>query len=281
MKHNAISTIIGAATITAAAGLATVTALAACGTGSPSLHQPAGAKNSQYRYYLSMMGRYQGGSMMGGVPGGWMMGPGGYRWMTGARGVPGWMRGGHFPGYMTGAGADPGKIMGRFWADSPGPRVSPAQGARLGRQLPAGAQVNRAAKTISFTTTNVHFAVLASPAGGPDETFRIAGLVNPKLVVPAGARVSIEVVNADRDTAHGLVIADSQGVRSYMPMMTTRPAFAGSALWFLGDPTGAGMHAGMLRFTAATPGTYRYFCAVPDHALKGMTGMFIVSGHTT
>jgi hypothetical protein len=74
---------------------------------------------------------------------------------------------GHYPGCMMGSGADPGKNMGRFWTDSPGPRVSPAQDARLGRQLPAGAQINRAAKTISFTTTNVHFAVLASPAGRP------------------------------------------------------------------------------------------------------------------
>jgi len=38
------------------------------------------------------------------------------------------------------------------------------------------------------------------------------------------------------------------------------------------------MHAGTLRFTATTAGTYRYLCAVPDHAVKGMTGMFIVTG---
>jgi len=48
---------------------------------------------------------------------------------------------------------------------------------------------------------------LGSPSGGPDETFRVAGLVNPAIIVPAGARVTIEFVNADPDTAHGLVIA--------------------------------------------------------------------------
>ena len=61
-------------------------------------------------------------------------------------------------------------------------------------------------------------------------------------------------------------------------MLTARPAFAGSALWFLGNPTSAGMHAGTLSFTASTPGTYRYLCPVPGHAQDGMTGTFIVTG---
>ena len=56
-----------------------------------------------------------------------------------------------------------------------------------------------------------------------------------------------------------------------------RPAFTGSALWFLGDPTTAGMHTGTLTFTATTPGTYHYLCPVPGHAQKGMTGTFTVS----
>ena len=61
-----------------------------------------------------------------------------------------------------------------------------------------------------------------------------------------------------------------------MPMMTARPAFTGSALWFLGNPTFAGMHEGTLAFTASTPGTYHYLCPVPGHAQKGMSGTFTV-----
>jgi uncharacterized cupredoxin-like copper-binding protein len=38
------------------------------------------------------------------------------------------------------------------------------------------------------------------------------------------------------------------------------------------------MHAATLAFTAGTAGTYRYLCAVPGHAQKGMIGTFIVSG---
>jgi len=59
--------------------------------------------------------------------------------------------------------------------------------------------------------------------------------------------------------------------------MTTRTAFPGAALWFLGNPTSAGTHAGTLTFTASTAGTYRYLCPVPGHAQKGMAGTFTVS----
>ena len=88
-------------------------------------------------------------------------------------------------------------------------------------------------------------------------------------------------VNADPDTAHGLVITASQNISSPMPMMTSQPAFTGSALWFLGNPTNAGMHTATLTFTATTPGTYHYLCPVPvpvpGHAQEGMTGTFTVS----
>jgi rusticyanin len=120
--------------------------------------------------------------------------------------------------------------------------------------------------------------VLASPTGGPDETFRIAGLVNPVIAVPEGARVSIQVVNADNDTAHELIITGSQPAWSPMPMMTATPAFAGAALWFLGNPTSAGMHSATITFSAATAGTYQYICTLPGHAQKGVIGTFIVTG---
>ena len=52
---------------------------------------------------------------------------------------------------MMGTGNDPGKIMGRLWADAPGPRVSASAAARLGSQTPAGARADRAANTLTFT----------------------------------------------------------------------------------------------------------------------------------
>ena len=187
------------------------------------------------------------------------------------------MRGGRLPAAMMGNNTDMGQFMGRLWADAPGPRVSAATAAGLGTQVPAGARVNKATRTVTFTTTSVRLAVVASPAGGPDETFRIAGMVNPKITVLAGARVSVQVVNADPDTAHGLVVTASGAGSSWMPMMTARPAFPGAALWFLGNPTSAGLHTGTLSFTAAgTSGSYQYLCPVPGHARDGMTGTLTV-----
>jgi len=282
MTRKRISMLAGAAVV-AAAGLGTWVAIAA----SSSPGQPAAATASAspaassagpgYSWYRSMMSGNYGGTMMGGSPGGWMMSAAGYQWMTGGASAPGWMHGGTLPGSMMGtsAGTDPGKIMGSLWANAPGPRVSAAQATALGGQVPAGARADRAANTLTFTTATARLTVLASPSGGPDETFRIAGMTNPAIVVPAGARVSIEVINADPDTAHGLVITASTAA-TWMPMMTQRPAFTGSTLWFLGNPTPAGMHAGPLTFTATTPGSYRYLCPVPGHAQKGMAGAFTV-----
>ena len=275
MTGKRIAVLAGVAVI-AAVGIGVGVAVATGGPrGRPGAVGPAAGPG--YSWYRSMMGGYMGGSMMGGSPNSWMIGPRGYRWMMGGTSAPGWMRGGQLPSSMMGATTDPGKVMGRLWASAPGPRVSAAQTVRLGKQVPAGASINPARHTITFTTASIHLAVVASPPGGPDETFRIAGLVNPTLIIPAGSRVSMQIINADPDTAHGLVITASNA-RSWVPMMTATPAFAGSALWFLGDPTAAGMHAGTISFTAASPGNYHYVCPVPGHAQKGMTGIFIVGG---
>ena len=231
---------------------------------------PTGSADPMYGYYRSVMGRYPG-SMMGGS----MMGSYGYGWMMGGPNAPRWMAGGSLPPAMMGGGTDPGQVMGRLWADAPGPRVSPADATRLGDEHPAGANVDPAAKSIVFSG-DAHLAILAGPPGGPDETFRAAGLTNPAITVPVGAAVTIELINADPDTAHGAVVTASDATSSWMPMMTAAPAFPGSALWFLGNPTSAGMHAGTMTFTAATAGTYHYLCPVPGHAQKGMIATFQV-----
>jgi plastocyanin len=279
MRSTRLAAVIGTVAVTAA-GLAV---LAGCGTttkaptASATPAAAATASGTAYAYYQRMMkGLYGGGTMMGGSYG-WMMGATGYQWMMGGTAAPAWMRGQALPGFMMGNSSDPGQVMGSLFADAPGPRVSAARAAQLGRQVPAGATLDRAANTIAFTGTSVRLTVLASPAGGPDETFRIAGLTDPAITVPVGAQVSIEVVNADSDTAHGLVITAGGNAASPMPMATARPAFPGSAVWFLGNPTPAGMHAATLGFTATTAGSYRYLCPVPGHAQKGMTGTFTVT----
>jgi rusticyanin len=275
--------IVAGAVVIAVAGIGTGVGVASQSPGQPAAGASASASPG-YSWYRSMMTGYygnRGGSgMMGNSSDGWMMSEAGYRWMTGGAGSPGWMTGA-LPSAMMGTGmmggsTDPGKVMGSLWANAPGPRVSAAQAAALGSQVPAGAQAGKAANAITFTTTTVRLTILASPAGSPDETFRAAGLVNPDIIVPAGARVTIQVINADPGTAHGLVITAGDASTAWMPMMTAWPAFTGSALWFLGNPTPAGLHEGTITFTATAPGTYHYLCPVPGHAQKGMTGTFTV-----
>jgi rusticyanin len=178
---------------------------------------------------------------------------------------------------MMGSADNPGVVMGALFENAPGPRVSAAEAARLGDAVPAGAAADRTANSITFTTAGVRLTALASPAGGPDETFRIAGMVNPTIIVPKGAHVTLEVINTDTDTAHGLVVTAENPESSWMPMMSARPVFAGSAVWFLGDPTAAGMHVGTLSFVAGASGSFYYLCPVPGHATKGMFGSFIVA----
>jgi rusticyanin len=278
--------VLAGAVVIAAAGIGTGAAVAASQSPGPPAASASASANSGYSWYRSMMTGYYGNGggsgMMGSSSYGWMMSEAGYRWMMGGVSSPGWMTGAVPSAMMgaammgTGTGTDPGTIMGSLWANAPGPRVSAAQAAALGSQVPAGAQVSKSANAVTVTTTTVRLTILASPPGSPDETFRAAGLVNPRIIVPAGARVSIQLINADPGTAHGLVITAGDASTSWMPMMTARPAFPGSALWFLGNPTTAGMHEGTFAFTAATPGTYHYLCPVPGHAQKGMTGAFTV-----
>ena len=68
---------------------------------------------------------------------------------------------------MIGAGTDAGQVMGRLFASAPGPRVSAAEAATLGRVVPAGSAVDRARDRITFADAADHFVVLASPPGGP------------------------------------------------------------------------------------------------------------------
>ena len=155
--------------------------------------------------------------------------------------------------------------------------MSPSQAAQLGSEVPSGATVDQATNTTTFSGQDADFAALASPKM-PAENFEVAGLTDPTIVVLVGATVQVDLVNADQVMAHGFAVAAQGAQNSPMPMMTASPAFAGSALWFLGDPTSAGMHAGTLSFTASAAGTYSYFCPVPGHAQEGMAGSFVVQG---
>jgi rusticyanin len=271
------SRLLAAAVVVAvlAGALGTTLALA-LGRPMPSL---SSTSQSGYTYYRSMMGRLgAGGSPM--MDGGstWTTGQSGYTWMVGSASLaPEWQQGRPLPGFMMGASTGMGQVMGRLFADAPGQRVSPSAAAVLGARVPTGATADRSADRLTFSGRRIAFTVLASPTM-PAENFRVAGLTDPTLVVPRGARVTIHVVNADDDMAHGLVITPGgSSATPYLPMTTASPAFRGAAVWFLGGSTSAGMHEATMTFTASVSGDYRYVCPVPGHAQEGMVGAFVVT----
>lgn len=180
--------------------------------------------SSLYGYYTSKLAGLEERSMEGRQA---------FRWMTGGRAAPGWEGGRDLPTFLLPwSGEGPGRYVGWLFAGAPGPRMSEAEEERISRQVPAGAIVDAAAGTVSFNGGAVRLDAVALPT----HRFALAGLSDPTIVVRAGARVRVEVVNEDPTSAHGLVVAKKGATSTWLPMAETTPAFPGSALWFLGDP---------------------------------------------
>jgi rusticyanin len=156
-------------------------------------------------------------------------------------------------------------------ADSP-MYVPASQAQAMASAVPPGAR--EAGNTITFTSSRVSFTVAAVPPGGPDMTFRIGGMVNPALIIPARATVTVEFINADTDQAHGWeVTSTGPPFRFHIG----QPALPGAFARALGDPTSAGDGAETITFTAGPGGPYQYVCPMPGHAQMGMHGSLTVS----
>jgi rusticyanin len=167
-----------------------------------------------------------------------------------------------------------GQEAGKRLAGNAPLNVDAAQVRTLGNEVPKGASIDVCADRITFKTATVSFVVEAVPPNNPDMTFRIAGLVNPTVVVPLGAKVTVEFINADKDQAHGWVITGTQPPFAFR--QATPPALNGASAAVIGDPTAAGQGARMIAFVAGTKGTYHYLCPMPGHAQMGMAGILIV-----
>lgn len=184
------------------------------------------------------------------------------------------MMGGYFGQAGSGQGSAPYYgMMGGYFADSGSSAkaatgtVDAATARRLATQVPSGATLDRASNTVTFHSQQVRFAAVAAPSGGPELSFEIAGFVNPTIVVPRGAKVSVQVLNEDTAAPHDFVVSS---------VVDGSPAFSGAASAVLGTADKAGMPSSTLSFTAATAGSFIYQCTVPGHAQAGMQGRFVV-----
>jgi FtsP/CotA-like multicopper oxidase with cupredoxin domain len=196
--------------------------------------------------------------------------------MTGGTKAPGWERGRDLPTFLLPWKADhPGPYVGALFAGAPGSELDRSEAEWEAAQAPTRALVARASDVISFRGRSVRL-VLAALA---DEHFEADGMADPAIVVPTGARVSIKLLNEDRASAHGLVVAPLGSSLPWRPMAEAGPAFRGSALWFLGDMREGRAHEGTVSFYASRPGCYRYLDPVPGQAQAGMAGAFVVEAH--
>jgi rusticyanin len=174
-----------------------------------------------------------------------------------------------------GNGYGPGMMGGYYGQGQNGGTVAPSTAAQLGQAAPAGATVNEAANSITFGSTTVNLTVLGAPSDGPDETFRVAGLTNPTIVVPSGAHVTLTLINADPGMDHNWLLTSVRPPFSTMSMMI--PTVFGAATTTLSEASGTSMPEATVTFTASTRGQYTYLCTVPGHAAEGMYGTFEVN----
>ena len=124
---------------------------------------------------------------------------------------------------------------------------------------------------LTFTEKEIRLVVKT----GPEDdmlSYRIQGVRNPNLIVPAGATLKILFVNSDEDMKHdirfGHVTKDFEiAVETAETVGTNRLEHKAE------DDT---MQAEEIVIKAAEDGAYKYFCSVRGHAKGGMWGNIFV-----
>lgn len=138
-------------------------------------------------------------------------------------------------------------------------------------------QVNGSTNTIRYTTQQVNLVMVGAPPGHPGMYWLVDGRVNPTVVVPTGATITLLFVNGDQDTMHGWELTASGPPYSSMPMMAVAPTPANAIIMPVASPQGATWYGASLTFAASSTGVNYYLCPVPGHAEQGMWGKLIVS----
>jgi rusticyanin len=156
--------------------------------------------------------------------------------------------------------------------------LSPAAVRALVQKTAATAIVNHRAGTVTYTRARVALVALGSPPGDPDETWNIAGMVNPTVVIHQGAQVTVYFFNADadKDTWHGWLLTTARP--PYLRKVAHRVplAFPDAVATPVHGETAHRWFGRTVHFRASRAGTYYYLCQVPGHARMGMYGQLVV-----
>lgn len=188
--------------------------------------------------------------------------------------------------YGGGNGMGPGMMMGGGEANHPvdanwnGGLLSYGQAQTYIRDGHNLGRVNAKANTVTYSGPDVTINMVAVQPGHDDQTFEVAGLTNPTLIVPLGATVHLTVVNMDYgdNMEHGLILTPAPPPYPYISMMYTGPGLVQvePLLPWRSEKDVAQAHYAALSttFVARDPGRFWYVCPTPKHAEQGMYGKF-------
>ena len=129
----------------------------------------------------------------------------------------------------------------------------------------------RDGSTLTFNDKEIRIVVLTGPADDM-VSYRIQGVRNPTLAVPAGATLKILFINVDTDMPHDLRFGHFTG--PFAAVVDVAETAGSSKLTFKSaDGT---LQAEELVVKANSNGQYKYLCSVRGHARDGMWGHIAV-----
>jgi rusticyanin len=194
-----------------------------------------------------------------------------------------------YVGYAPGWGMM-GQGMGQ-WMSTPGQSISIQAAIQAMHSVPSYAKVISNTKTVTLDSQAVSIVALAMmpdkavnltgterPSYSTGDVFVIDGLINPRLMIPAGASVQFTVVNLDDDMYHNLVVSAYGPPYPYMTMGAMMSGGYRTPFLPPADYSQAVAHEYSYTLSFNQPGTLWYLCTYPSHAESGMYGEITVTG---
>ncbi|HKX83519.1 MAG TPA: hypothetical protein VJL58_04800, partial [Pyrinomonadaceae bacterium] len=124
---------------------------------------------------------------------------------------------------------------------------------------------------LTFTAKDIRLVVIT----GPEDdmlSYRIQGIRNANLVVPAGSTLRILFVNVDHDMRHDIRFGHVEGEFAILPEIEET---AGSTKLTARSADNV-LQAEELVIKTGSTGAFKYFCSIRGHAKGGMWGNILV-----
>lgn len=157
-------------------------------------------------------------------------------------------------------------------------RITGAHLTALVRSSERGGVINRATNSLTYTASPVMIVALAAPTAlrRPGLQWEIDGRINPTVIVPSHASVTVAVVNADKGYMHGFEVTTARPPFAWDAMRQGNLAFSGGFVHPLLPESHGTFSLQRTTFRTTNSDTYEYICPVPGHAQHGMAGILRV-----